>query len=344
MTFLPKEKNKNTVTGSIGDYGTNITKLFIFMGIALALTGCNTMAPAPSRPSDDNTFIEKSTSLPFLGLPQPKSVEEAITNGNNAYAASDFNRALFEYVRALDLDAKNPGIYVSIGNVHKKMKNHNVAQLAYGEALKIDPKSISALENIALLFLKQNNIAQAKYHANKAINTYINKTPSEIKEVAFPVSSYTLMGIISDLKSDHQQALTYYTKVLNKTADNPSIYNNIGYSYYLSGNLRAAEMSFKKSIALDNNYAMAWRNLGLLYARENRYMESLNALEQVSSKAQAYNDLGYICIINDQLPQAESFLRKAIDLNPKYYKMAKQNLELLQWKKNLSQAAKQPSS
>lgn len=304
--------------------------------LTTALIGCSSMSSDYSKKTDNSNFMEKSTSLPFLGLPAPKSTEEAIKNGDVAFAEMDYNKALFEYVRALDLDEADPVIYIKIAKTHDKMRHYNISQIAYSEALKLDQENITALERIAALFLRKNDTIKAKDYARKSITHYNSATLSEQDSGIFPIDAYTTMGIIMDLEKKPRQAMIYYKAALKQDPTNPSIHNNIGYSHYLSDNLDAAEIHFKNSINLDSKHSLAWKNLGLLYAIQNRYMESINAFEQISTKIQAYNDVGYICLINEKFTEAEFFLKRAIDLNPKYYKTAEENLALVQLHRNIS--------
>jgi len=77
----------------------------------------------------------------------------------------------------------------------------------------------------------------------------------------------------------------------------------------------------------------------LLLARQGRYEEALSAFEQVESRAEANNDVGYVCLIEGQLDQAELFLRNAIEESPAYYDSAWDNLKRVQQIRKLRQTA-----
>lgn len=61
-----------------------------------------------------------------------------------------------------------------------------------------------------------------------------------------------------------------------------------------------------------------------------RYEEALSAFEQVGTRAEASNDVGYVCLIEGKLSEAEGFFRSAIDLAPAHYEVAAQNLRRVQ--------------
>jgi len=80
-----------------------------------------------------------------------------------------------------------------------------------------------------------------------------------------------------------------------------------------------------------------WRNYGLLLARTGRYEEALSAFEQVEGRAEASNDVGYICLIEGKLDVAEQFFRSAIDQSPAHFEMAWENLRRVEQIRRLRQ-------
>ncbi|XZX93634.1 tetratricopeptide repeat protein, partial [Stutzerimonas frequens] len=61
--------------------------------------------------------------------------------------------------------------------------------------------------------------------------------------------------------------------------------------------------------------------------RTERYEEALSAFEQIGSRAQASNDVGYICLVEGKLDEAEQFFRSAMEQSPSHYATAWDNLE-----------------
>jgi tetratricopeptide (TPR) repeat protein len=103
--------------------------------------------------------------------------------------------------------------------------------------------------------------------------------------------------------------------------------NNIGYSYYLAGNLQQAASWFTKAIQADANYRAAIKNLALLYARQGWYDRAVDTFAKAVDEPEAYNDAGYIAMRNGDLNKAIELLTKAIRLSPTYYELAYENLE-----------------
>jgi len=141
----------------------------------------------------------------------------------------------------------------------------------------------------------------------------------------FPV--YNSLGVIADLDKEFSLAQNYYQLAIRIQPNNPSPYNNLAYSYYLDRDWRNAESAFLKTLNIDNSFTQAWRNLGLLYTREGKYYQALNTFSKLMTEAEAYNTVGYLCMQEKAYSKAEGFFKKAIDLSPAYYLMARENLK-----------------
>ena len=63
-----------------------------------------------------------------------------------------------------------------------------------------------------------------------------------------------------------------------------------------------------------------------MYARQGKYEEAVNAFTQVEDLPEAYNDIGFICMLNGKYDISEAFFKRAIKLAPRYYEAANSNL------------------
>ncbi|MCY1550891.1 hypothetical protein D9M68_871770 [compost metagenome] len=75
-----------------------------------------------------------------------------------------------------------------------------------------------------------------------------------------------------------------------------------------------------------------------------RYEEALSAFEQIGKRAQASNDVGYICLVEGKLDAAEQFFRSAIEQSPAHYDMAWENLNRVQQIRRVRQMGGNPGS
>ena len=143
------------------------------------------------------------------------------------------NRALFYFVKVLQLDNNNIRALQGIAGIHKKQKNDKLAEKVYLDILAIDENNSTANEYIGLKKLKSREIDLAKAHLNKAITS----SP-------YQWQSHNGLGVIADLDKDYLTAIHHYSEALKVKPDNLMLLNNLGYSHYLSGNETAAKKYF----------------------------------------------------------------------------------------------------
>ena len=301
------------------------------------LTGCAANQQKSSAMSEEQSELyDGKPILAYLAARQAKTPAEAMQRARNAMAENNYDKALYEYIRAYELDEKHTQALLEIGNIHYLRKNYKTAYLAFRKAISIDEKLVSAHQGTGLILLRDKQYEAAQDAFKKAVSyqqalTAEQKAAGEStltirRSAALALESYNGLGIIYDMQGELEEAREHYRAGLEISRNNKVILNNLGYSHYMSAQWSEAEVYFSKALQLDNVYQPAWKNLGLVYARQERYLEAVEALEQVMDTAQAYNDIGYICLLSKRYVEAADFFQKAITENPRYYKVAQQNL------------------
>ena len=100
----------------------------------------------------------------------------------------------------------------------------------------------------------------------------------------------------------------------------------MGYSRYMLGEWDEAEKYYRMAVLKDKYFERAWRNLGLLYTRKGNYEEAVTIFARVEGLPEAFNDVGYICMLNGEYEISEAFFKRAIKLSPRYFATANDNL------------------
>lgn len=289
---------------------------------ALLLSGCMGNAVKQETSAAQSDFYNGKAALPFLAQQQANSVEEAMARASAALQNNDSDRALFNFIRAYELDEQYTDALLGIADVHFQRGNLTISQKAFERALAVNSDLGRAHQGLGLIHLHRKAYGIAEKALKQSIILLLRDDPKNPRLV----DTYNSLGIISDLHSDFALAMLYYQEAEQLAPGNPVITNNLGYSFYMQEQWQQAEAAFNRALQSDSAYAPAWRNLGLTYARQQRYDDALNALEQTMAQHQAYNDIGYICMISGEYEDAARFFRKAIDTNPRYYQVAQQNL------------------
>jgi Flp pilus assembly protein TadD len=292
------------------------TALAAGVALALGLAGCASPSPgkmATGLGSFSSLYEGKSEVAYGTELPVT-SAEEAIQRGDIAVAGGDLDKGLFNYIRALDLDAGNAQALYKIGAIHSLRGNERLAEIAFRWSLQKDPRNAGALTGLGILLLKKRDYPEAKQHLEQAVA--IND--------ALP-SAHNALGVIADLERDYAGAQRHYQRALAGSPGSPSLLNNLGYSRYLSGNWKDASASFREALIIDPTYKLAWRNLALVYARQNRYTDAVDALAKIQDLPKAYNDVGYVAMVGGKLDDAQGFFEEAKRLSADFYTLADTN-------------------
>jgi len=285
---------------------------------SMVLSGCSTTTTVTGVDVFDyDEFYDGEAELVYENKELPKTVEEMIDLGDTQLAQGKEDEALYQYVKAADQDNKNDIALFKIGDIHSKRGNEALATRAFEMALDVNPDNGLANEGLALILLNKREYDKARNHLARA----------EASGATISWRVYNSLGVISDLEKDYKQAIIYYEKALTVQPNMPLILNNMGYSHYMSGDWDGAEKYYRKAVQNDKYFERAWRNLGLLYTRKGEYEEAVSAFTRVEDLPEAYNDIGFICMLNGKHEISEAFFKRAIKLAPRYYEAANTNLQ-----------------
>ncbi len=244
-------------------------------------------------------------------------VEVALARGIAAERSGDDDRAMLEYVGALQLDPRNVDIRVRIGAVYARVGDLSAARTAYTDALAVDPMHGAANEGLGLILLRQQAHDAARAHLERAV----------ARQPAGRWRAFNGLGMVADLAGHTDKALAYYAAAIAQQPNNAALRNNLGYSKYLAGRYRMAEDDFLGALRLDQNYALAWANLALVRVRLGNASGGVEAFAEAMKPQQAYNNVGYLLYLQGSIGEAERYLEQAVALSPSYYEVAQQNLE-----------------
>ncbi|MGF1682430.1 tetratricopeptide repeat protein [Photobacterium minamisatsumaniensis] len=311
---------------------------------ALIVSGCsNTQDVEASKNVNFNHELYDGKST--LGLSNdfpPESAAESISRGDKAYREKDTDLALYEYIRALNFPSQDNAdqAFYKIGYIHQQRGNYELAKLAYNRASFIDEDNIQYAAAVGIMELKLGENENAKKHFLHTVkmdqDRQGNKDWDPEKDLfsrdlvidnASPVSAYIGLGITADLDARHKQAQQIYITALKVNSKSYKALTNLGYSYYLDGNLPQAEAVNRKATTLYPSAKRGWSNLGLIYIKGKRYDDALGALSNVMPREEALNDIGYFSMLEGDYEASIVYLEKAINASPTFYAKAQENLK-----------------
>jgi tetratricopeptide (TPR) repeat protein len=293
-------------------------RLLPVAAVCLALGGCMMSATTPPVGSAEVTasglYAGEPVALHATEMPVG-SAAEARSRAREALQQRDFDLALYLYVQAVSLDPADAESFYVIGALHEERGNADLAAKAWLKVLDLEPDNALAHQGVGLSMFDLRLFDTAERHLFDAVALD-----------ATLWRSYNTLGILADREQQYEQAIDYYTAAIRAQPTVASIRNNRGYSRYLSGDLDQAKRDFLGAIEIDREYDRAWRNLGLVLAREQQYELALDAMSHAIPRHVALNDVGYVAMLDGELGVARRYFEDAILESPRHYQTAQDNL------------------
>ena len=117
-----------------------------------------------------------------------------------------------------------------------------------------------------------------------------------------------------------QSALLEFVDAQNENADRPEAHLNLGNMYSQSGDMVAAEKSYRQALKLDPEFGPAYANLADLYRAQgmDQYAGKVlkDGINKLPENATLYHALGLMQARTQQMDLALSSLQKAAELQP----------------------------
>ena len=311
-------------------------RIALLAAFAAALAGCQTTGEGGSK--SHSGLYDGGRSVLYKVQKGVDTPEQAMQIAAAAYGAGDTDQALYQYLHANDLDPKRYDALVWVGRIHRERGNNDLAEKALREVLKDDPGNVPALSELGTLEIAMRRYPEAAKTLGSALRLdqqrfggvlptgELTDLTALVVDDKSPLRVYNGLGVLADLRNDFMRAQGYYRLALQISPRSALVANSLGYSHYLAGEWPEARQAYQQALVFDHSYKPAWRNYGMLLARMGSYEEALSAFEEVETRAEASNDVGYICLIEGNLEQAELFFRSAIEQSPSHYDVAWQNL------------------
>ncbi len=192
--------------------------------------------------------------------------------GSSYLNNSQFNEAMTEFKKALDLNPRKKETLNFLGFLSTRFNKYEEAIIYYKKAISIDPDYSEAMNNLAVTYAETENWDEAVKYFDSALANPMYETP----EMAYANKGYVLY-----MKGDYTNAETTVKEALMINRQLPLASYVLGLVYTKLDNDDAAIEEFKKAIGLAPEYVEAHMELAKTYVRSGNRAKALKHFEAV---------------------------------------------------------------
>lgn len=287
-------------------------------------SGCSTHNAPPNMPvhGEYKKLIERqrvqqeSAGVLDAGKFPDMTAHEYECLGDHYLQQNNMDMAFTQYDKALNLEQGNNSVRYKIGCLFLKKGLPHEAGKEFKEILKKDPGYALAYEGLGFAYFKMGDYKSAKENLLSAIR--LNDRLWQ---------AHNLLGIVYNLEQQFGAAVNHYRAAIALQPDKGLLYNNLGLSHYLKGEYGKAIEAFVEALKIEPSNRKVYNNMALVLSKAGRYEEALSAFKKGEEEAVAYNNMGYIYLTHGIYEEAIKAFEKAIELSPKFYTKASENLK-----------------
>lgn len=165
-----------------------------------------------------------------------------------------------------------PALVYELGMSRMESGEYLQARLSFEEAVALDPNSASFRNALGLADLQLGRFPQALASFREAVR--LNPKFSD---------AYNNLGVALAQSGKWEEAITAFEKVLTFPSYNSPeiVYQNMGWAYYSQGRYQEAEKALSSALSLEPRMALTHYTLGLLYEKQGRQPDAVQAYRQV---------------------------------------------------------------
>lgn len=221
----------------------------------------------------------------------------------------EYDRAIADFNRAIELNPKDAVAYYNRGNVYRKKGEYHRAISDYSKALEINPEYTLAYKARGITYGEKEEYDRAIADYNRAIELNANDA-----------LAYFGRGYIYEKKREYDQAISNYDKAIEIDPKFGLSYNNRGVALSKKKEYDKAIADYSKAIQLNSRYDLAYCNRGYAYYGKGLYDQAISdyskAIEINPRFAAAYNRRGLAYSVKGLYDNATDDYNKAIEIKP----------------------------
>lgn len=221
----------------------------------------------------------------------------------------DYKSAIDDYTKCITLDPNESIYYENRGYAYLYNNNLDDAIYDFNKALELYDKYVEAIKGLGDCYYQKKNLLKAIEYYSKAIDLYDNYD-----------FAYLMRGEAYINLGQERKAMKDFNKGLEINPLNKYCYTDRGSLYLFQNNISAAMVDFNMAIQIDTTYAFAYQRLGDCYYSGNDYSNALKNYDKAigydTTYFYSFHTRAMIYLNQNSLDLAVNDLLKAIKLNP----------------------------
>jgi peroxin-5 len=249
------------------------------------------------------THVQESAEA-YTMIAQPR--ENPFANASNKFQigtqmreSGDLNKAILAFEACVQENRDNSDAWYMLGLSHAECDDDLRAISALSSAVRADPHNLDALLELgvsytnelhkinALVYLKSWLSQHPVYSSvvrpdstttfnffalhGEVVNMFgeaINMNPNDAQ-------LYNVMGVLSHLVDDYDDAVNSFRKAASLQPKNHSYWNKLGATQANKRESAQAIEAYRKALKLKPNYIRSWVNLGIAYSNQQKNDEAV---------------------------------------------------------------------
>ncbi|MGB3514761.1 MAG: tetratricopeptide repeat protein [Microcoleaceae cyanobacterium] len=288
-------------------------------------------------------YYEKAVSIKPDLIPAHRNLAKAYQKvGKPAEAAnSQYQAYSLEPTKITEIE------HINFGNTFLQQEKLTEAISCYRNAVKLNPNSVVAYQNLAAVLSKKGDFEEANTCYQKAIQLEVTNLPKNINhnlvEKSLNISenkkiSAQEVSILAKHQIEAKQKVELLEKnisqttkqqLINKnhhhqnislTQDAVEAYNRLAQILQNQGQAAEAWQWYKKALSLAPNNSEIYKNLGSLYGQQQQWQEAIKCYQKAEkiqpNSADIYRHLATALTHIDRQTEAAEYWEKAYSLEP----------------------------
>ncbi|MBN1998334.1 tetratricopeptide repeat protein [candidate division KSB1 bacterium] len=247
----------------------------------------------------------------------------AYNDGNNDYKKGDYEAAVVNYNKSIELNASDANVYRGKGLALLKLRKFDEAVEVFQKAVEIDPSNADAYSALGSALNLQKDYTKAIEAYEKSI---------ELDQTKYK-TIYNL-GLVYTKVKDNKNAIKYFRMATQVNPEYYTAFNSLGVALVNDDQLDQAIMAFDQAIAVKDDYDEAYFRKAAAYNKLGEYGEALAAAQKCLEstrkfKGAANYEAGVASKALGQLSEAKNYF-EAASTDRQWRKSAEYELELLE--------------